>query len=324
MRLQKAYKYSLNHAGEKRQVIDLQDFKAFKDSREAVVVESKSQGQFDVLADYDALTIAIALKIYRAKGNLGRSQIEKAVKSTTAKVIRRLKWLTQAGFIRYEEKPHRNPGMPASYIYYPTDALSVEVLEHFEQDAQAKEAKPDPHQSAVEEPSQLNVVSVQSALEQLRPNAIKSHVELLFNLAKNEELSMYQAAELSGSRPQTEHGRLQKLHQFGLLSRTKKLNPDGKPRIHFSIKRGISLDEISELAHKYGISSNQSQDSSTSAILMHPDSSDNQQRQSAKQSATEMLVARLPEFDPSWPQEVKQSWFESYQKLIEMSQKSSN
>ncbi|MBT9314132.1 hypothetical protein IXB50_01680 [Leptothoe spongobia TAU-MAC 1115] len=326
----------LNDALEKRQAFDSRESQVLK--LERILAMNDADRSESILAQlgipkrYDAHALEVALYVQRSPKRVGRKAVQIATSLTLSVVTRRLKWLVADGYLDYEEKPLPNPKMPASRLYSSTGRLTEEDLQLCLQELQAQEALPikplggltevTPPASPLEaKKKHEGRVSVRSAISKLRPYALQDYVQLLLIFVAHGELSMRQAAELSGDAPQTQHGRFTKLTSFGLLKRERKRSEDGILEFHYSLVPGVSSDEIVELAREHNISTNQSNESSTPETVMTSDSKANQLPEKQRQSATEMLVARLPEFDPSWPQEVKQSWFESYQKLIEMSQK---
>lgn len=286
---------------------------------ESVLVQS------EIPEHYDALTLRIALVICDSNEPVGRKNLEITTGASRAKIERRLKWLGADGYINYEKRPLPNPKMPSARFYSWTGKITLKVLQLCFQKLQAKEAVPIRPTENRKETVIAAPISIRAAITQnIRAHAIKSFIQLLLLFVEHGELSMRQAAGLSGDAPQTQHGRFKKLVQFGILQRERKRSSDEKLEFHYFLAPAISQDEILEMAHEYNLIAEPAFDSSNSETEMTSDSSANQLTKKKHQSATEMLVSRLPEFDPSWPQEVKQSWFESYQKLIEMSQKLSN
>ncbi len=111
------------------------------------------------------------------------------------------------------------------------------------------------------------------------------------------------------------HTSLQQLIKIGLVAREERTTRYGREHVYF-IPANVSSSKIITAIHQVDLEgstempalpSHQSQESADSQVAHKPSTSD-------------ILVQKLPEFDSNWPAEVQAKWFESYQRLIDMSQ----
>lgn len=164
--------------------------------------------------------------------------------------------------------------------------------------------------------------TVKDRLSPARASTRKSYVHLLALLLQRKELTISQAAEIFGEKHQNQHGRFSRMAKFGLLQREMKHGPSGKREYYYSLSPDIPADEIKALAEEYDISLD---GAILSKTIKEPTMSSQHitidTDRKTESSTTDLLVSKLPEFDPTWPQEVKESWFKSYQQLIEMAKK---
>jgi hypothetical protein len=104
--------------------------------------------------------------------------------------------------------------------------------------------------------------------------------------------------------------------------RNKKRGADGTMEYYYRLSKYASEGEILALAKTRGIKASiQPLRAEKATDEMTTNNATVQTANSAQAPAIELLVSKLPEFDPAWTQEVKARWFEAYQQLISMVQK---
>jgi predicted transcriptional regulator/DNA-binding transcriptional MerR regulator len=181
--------------------------------------------------------------------------------------------------------------------------------------------------------------SVRERILDIRPSSRKDHVQLLRTIydSSDKELSMNELSRQTGIRPQNIHARLRRLEDIGLLARRKR---NGKPNALgrstkeyiYCIPSDIPLDEIKEFLNNENQLENQAPNPSTEkpiekviktmeaqadASPKEIDSIASKEPVSSKNaSLAEILIKKLPEFDPSWNEEMQAKWFASYERLI--------
>jgi hypothetical protein len=340
MRFINADEFIIDDPPRSRQHVDMPDFGVYSyEQRSVMSTHDKHQSSIDLeglIKRRDTLTFRIALVICRSDSKRKRKEIEKLVGASASKVIRRIKWLIEDDVIAYDAVPHDNEGMPPSHLYFGTGRISLEQLEWCLENAQYKEVLPtknfarqgapirgiNPSKSSDLLDGVINV-SVKDFLESLKPRARRSHLALLAQFVHLEEMTMRNAADISGDPPQTQHSRFTRLLDGNLLIRSKKRGADGTMEYYYRLSKYASKGEILALANAKGIKSSiQPFHTATATDEMTTNTVVTMQTgNTAQASATELLVSKLPEFDPAWTQEVKAKWFEAYQQLISMVQK---
>lgn len=106
--------------------------------------------------------------------------------------------------------------------------------------------------------------------------------------------------------------RTQELEDKGLL--IKKLEPLAatgiRPAYFFRLASEVSVSLVEDLLLE--------KTEQLSGITAQPMRPEPKQTFSRKPNTTEILIDRLPEFDPNWSAEVQAKWFDSYQRLTSL------
>jgi|GEM_PF-4513586 len=109
--------------------------------------------------------------------------------------------------------------------------------------------------------------------------------------------------------------RTQELEGRGLL--IKKLEPLAatgiRPAYFFRLASEVSVSLVED-----SLLEKTEQLSGMTAQPMRPEPKQTFSRKPRKPSTTEILIDRLPEFDPGWSAEVQAKWFDSYQRLTSL------
>lgn len=342
MRISNADVYTLDDTPAKRQVVELREVCPSRRRRQRAMSNIEkyqfTQPELNLWAGFDELTIRIALIIRRSDEAISRKQIEEEVDSTTARVTLRLKWLQEAGAISYDEQPHENQGMPPSYLYFSNKMPSTQTLRRYLTEARERGATNTTPSESLNgtlmaglkgnSSRACELATISDFLAGLKRNAADSYTKLLLHFAQNEEITMKQAEEITGELRQTNHGRFKRLVEAGILLRDKKRSAEGKLEYHYFLSPEVSKDEIAAEASRRNISINgETQENNHNLEVPTETMTDSklpapaQLGQRLRPSATELLLEKLPEFDPTWPEDVKASWLKSYQELINMVKK---
>lgn len=331
---------SLIETQPKRQAIDAPDFRVYSYEQEpSMNTSAEYQPPIDaqkLLERRDVLYFVIALIICRSKETLSRKQIAKRAGTTKSKTIRRTDWAEEDGVVNHKDAPHANEGMPPTREYFGTSQISIETLEWCLENARYREALPTKSIAKRSAPIEgikshtspelltgVVTVSVNDFLKGHQRSVRRSYLALLVQVLRYGELTVRQASELFGEQPQTQHGRIMRLLEENLLMREKKRSGDGSMEYHYRLSQYASSGEVLGLAKSHRISTSKQlvNVEATTSEEMTITNTPAQTGKNSQASATELLVNKLPEFDPTWPQEVKESWFQAYQQLIGMVQK---
>jgi len=334
---------SLADIPEKRQVLAMTDFRVNQPKSRLVMVSNhKPMSHEDILQweSCKALTIRVALAIYKSEEKLSRQQIERILggsPSSSQAIGRFLRKLQRMGAVSYQEVPHDNEGMMPSHLYFATGAVPIDFLEALLDKAERRESE------AVQIPSHDEAVSsadiddddtleryqrtqsVVQFLRSLRKGTAPKYKGLLEHFFDHGELTARQASELSGDSPQTQHGRFSRLLERGFIEREKKDSAEGAREYHYRLVPSVA-EEIAELKRKSSQKEEAQAPTTSTEVSVNTMKSEYSPTQatSADQAAKvvqppstiELIAGKLPEFDPTWEPEVQANWLQAYQQLL--------
>jgi predicted transcriptional regulator len=213
--------------------------------------------------------------------------------------------------VTHREIPHRNPGMPGTYVYSALDTLCEQSDAVIDLLNQAK-VKVTPL------PKTLAMGSVESILihrlQKIRPSSRADHFNLVRLIARSGQLTMNDLASEIGLRPQNVHSRLQRLIGLKILSRSK----EGAQEFCYHLAPDITRDAVEAFATSIETVTPPIQEVSAE---MKSKSTSPRHEASSKGEGLDLatiLAEKLPDFDPSWPLEVQQRWLASLERIAEM------
>ena len=206
------------------------------------------------------------------------------------------------------------------------DAQQMLSATHTAQSHEFEETQPEGLPKA---PGSEAQVSVSNFINTLKRNAAEEYIKLLVYFVRYKELTMRQAETATGELRQTNHGRFNRLREADILDREKKRSTEGKLEYHYFLSSRVSKDEIVLEAEKRNVSiadevKSENHNSEAIAKTIMTDSNLSAAipfTQEPRPSATELLLEKLPEFNPTWPEEVQAQWLKSYQQLLDMVKK---
>lgn len=205
------------------------------------------------------------------------------------------------------------------------------------------EVKGEPVIQSDQEPSKFSGKSVQERILDIRPSSRGDHILLLRVIfdSPDKELSMNELSCQTGIKPQNIHNRLRRLEEIGLLVRQKRNGQAnslgrGTKEYIYCFSPDIQLNEMSAFledekrgegyvsvtntvysAIKAAKPMQAKSDVPVETVSLIASQKPNIPQQSAsKDSLAEILIKKLPEFDPSWNEEMQAKWFASYERLI--------
>lgn len=327
MRLYKTNNHSIADIGRNSQVLYLQDFQEFQsDNVDNKMTQPLQPGLIRDLQELDEAGRAVARFLRQNPGKHRTKEVGEAVRRTISVVNRRLKNLKFSGFVDYVSQPHMNEGMPPSHLYFATDLLmNPEVEKHIALKGEQKllpsvvEDKPDSSKQTESEQGSNSFTSLENQLSKFRADNRRKYVKLLVTINQHGRLSVRQYAEATGEKPQNLHGCFSRLEKFGTLQRSQMWGKTGRQEYYYGLSPNVHESEIERLAKIYSVSTSEPRETELDMQKTMPhETTSAEQEQKPQVSTTDVLVSKLPEFDPTWPQEVKESWFKSYQQLIDM------
>lgn len=273
------------------------------------------------LRELDVKNLEILLAIAKSEGT-GGSNLAETVQMSRSALLSRTEKLRLKGWLTRETRPHPNPGMPPTYIYYLASGISLNMIQTVLDDkllqAQriAHVAESQPGSVVVSWIESHDKPDIASTLAQIKTSSRRPHIELLQFIAKSGKATLAQSANAAQASRQTTHSRLEKLRELGLLQRAKPKD-SGATEFFYFLPPSISADEIDKLMSELEPPKSGSHEpmSSTSSKPLP-----NSKLPSA--SLSQELIRKLPEFDPNWPDNLKERWFASYERLLNIGEQS--
>lgn len=154
---------------------------------------------------------------------------------------------------------------------------------------------------------------------------------ILILVAKAENLSMNEAAFLMGVVPQNIHVKLNNLVALGLLSRERKQGRQNVKEYQYSLASDIDSHELQELTgDDLPPEINERLQQLLSAVPVNmtqpighietiqtpiPKAQELHHKSSLPDSIADQLLAKLPNFDPTWPEEMQSRWMASFEAI---------
>ncbi|WP_348254085.1 helix-turn-helix domain-containing protein [Leptolyngbya sp. AS-A5] len=234
-------------------------------------------------------------------------------------------------FLTVREIPNSNSKIPAAKVYSSSGNVTEEELQYIVQLAQenqtyssslttlstSREQEPTTHQDLD------NARSVAEAIQRIKSGYRQPHLRLLAEVVRLEEVSTNQLIALTGQSKQTTHSRLEKLREVGILDRQRRNTGNASEYVYF-LAPGISSAGVLEILRNENLDSfeftspSDNLDKQTEVKEMASPSSQPTNEVSGKfqSSRFDKLAERLPEFDPTWSDDLKQKWFTWYDRLL--------
>ena len=153
---------------------------------------------------------------------------------------------------------------------------------------------------------------------------------LLTSVRRAGKLSMNEVAFLKDATPQSVHVKLKRLVECGLLKREKEVGRQNISEYQYFLAPGVDPnqlqkltgddlpDEINERLRALLEGDYSEPSKSKSRIEVSPSTSDSQKSSSRPpqpKSAADLLISKLPDFDPAWPEEMQNRWMASFEAI---------
>ncbi len=276
----------------------------------------------------DSINLRI-LKVVGQKGRAKSREISEAIHLSRSAVLSRTRKLEKKGLLIKEVESLPATGIRPVHFFRLVPELSVTLIQDLLSEVIPGDMVISPAKSA-QAPSQKpkkELKRVPLHLPSRSGDALKLQARTFKVLQIITAEESVVVADLSQRLNETRgniHTSLQQLIKLGLISREERTTKYGREHVYFLVPE-VSKEELIDAldrakAEAQGIIG-QIEDADDLDLLP----SDRMQGSgdaviSRRPNTIEILVSRLPEFDPSWSAEVQAKWLESYQRLIEISQ----
>ncbi|MGG6270105.1 MarR family transcriptional regulator [Leptolyngbya sp. AN10] len=287
-------------------------------------------------ADLDEKNCLIIFEANQSPQGASRKQLMSVADIARTSLVQRVQKLItppQDFLIQYSP-PTSSPNVKPTYFYRLSAGVAEEELRYIAQIALAQQAQPsEPIESiakkkrkSVEELKRGDLDSVSSAVAEIKPAFRRDYLEVLAYLFRFQQATIRQLSDATGQPKPTIHSRLTKWMRTGLVDREKRKTEDGYEYLYF-LATDVNATELISIFRKYLANSD---------LALIPENDSNQVEaqtmvaSSSSKSADEVplksqqisllgkLVEKLPEFDSSWSDELKEKWFNSYERLMSL------
>lgn len=295
--------------------------------------------------DIDDIDLLLLLDASKPNGTTAK-QSEETTGRSRAVLLPRLKKLAEKGLCVRKEIPHRNPGMPPTYVYelspniFAGDIQKVRqklisLTQGNTQNFETTEIDELETENDTRSPFSQSTWSTSEALNQIRAANRQSHLQLLKLIIDNEQITISQVVKRTGRKVQTVHLQIEKLRKLGLIERLKRSDGGTKEFIYF-ISPQVNKEELasyiaSELprddtqikADTRALSTTKDEVKAEITEMLNQTASTSSNQPSKNTSDDSVVWARLllekfPDFDPSWSEDVQTKWFEAFDRLMKM------
>jgi predicted transcriptional regulator len=296
-------------------------------------------------ADIDDIDLLLLLDASKPSGTTAK-QSEETTGRSRAVLLPRLKKLAEKGLCIRKEIPHRNPGMPPTYVYelspniFAGDIQKVRqklisLSQGNTQNFETIEIDELENKNDTRLPFSQSTLSTIEALNQIRAANRQSHLLLLKLIIDNGQITISQVVKRTERKVQTVHLQIEKLRKLGFLERFKRSDGGTKEFIYF-ISSQVKKEELaSYIASELPRDDTQIK-ADTSAPLTTKDevkaeitemlnqtasTSSNQPSKNTSDDSVvwaRLLLEKFPDFDPSWSEDVQTKWFEAFDRLMKM------
>jgi predicted transcriptional regulator len=251
----------------------------------------------EVLAN---LVVGDELRIRRIQSDLSASY---------SRIKRVLDKLEAEDLVTHREIPHRNPGMPGTYVYATREELrehSKAILDLLEQ------ARLDAQTVVSDTPAiQASDTNLAQRLQKIRPSSRTDHFKLVRLIAQSGPLTMNDLASTTGLRPQNVHSRLRRLVQLKVLVRIK----EAAQEFNYHLARDITKDAVEAFGANIEPVRPPIQEVSTEMTRKPTSFHHEVSEQSKSFDLAKTLAEKMPSFDASWSPEVQEKWFASIESI---------
>jgi predicted transcriptional regulator len=242
------------------------------------------------------------------------------VRLTHSPILKRMRRLTEVGFVKYEEIPHRNPGMPATFVYYPTSGWDLEAVRKTLASTQLGRS------ALVRVTESKSITDIDKGdtdfsrkISCIRPSSRQEHIQLAKLAVEIGSLTMILGSELTGRPRQTIHSQLKRLADIGVLCREKQELENGSKEFVYFLASDLKSSDV--LSYPCTLTNSRVSD-------MNPDPCKAVAAHSVSQltiplmqdEATQVSPADLSKlmslFDHTWPEDWKAIWFSALKKIV--------
>lgn len=270
------------------------------------------------LESYDAIALRIAALLEGSNKYVSTSDLQLELRASYSVVRKRLDRLLLDGFITRKELPHVNAGMPPTYLYRATDQLTLNDLERAlaQKKLSSSNHSIENFKSSNGKSQQLEneTISVRQYINSRRDSSKEQLIEILEAIVEHKDLSINQLSELTGQRSSTQHSRIEAFHNDGILIREKRRNKKGVLEYFYSFSPKVTLEEVVSVTREYRLLIKES-----GLEVNLAESEESCMPDQYYPNPLELLLQKFPDFNPDWTEKLKEQWFESFQSLIEIS-----
>lgn len=164
-----------------------------------------------------------------------------------------------------------------------------------------------------------------------RENSLIEYDTVLTLIAQARQLSMNELSFIFDVPPQNIHVKLKRLLKYGLIEREKREGRKGVREYQHFLAADVDpaelqaltgdelpstiSDRLQSVLHGEPIQSHQPPSSRVEATLSTTKSQESAFQPPLAKSATDRLISKLPDFDPTWPKEMQNRWMASFEAI---------
>lgn len=208
---------------------------------------------------------------------------------------------------RFEEEPLL-PHLRPRYLYQLSFQLTQEEIAHLEGIvASSVKATVLPQAKEADLASQVQDKPLVELIGEIGPLHRLNYLKLLTMIDEAGEATMQGLADKSGELRQTIHSRLDRWLKLCVVRRERRI-ANGNSEFVYYLAPNIKGSEIRELVKIYD-------EKQAGGVMNNGPVSKPQPSKEAADDKTTQLLAKLPDFDPSWPAERQDRWFAIFERL---------